>query len=927
VAVNPGSVAGRERELAAVGAFLTAVPDGPRALLVEGEAGIGKTTVWLAAVRAAGDRGFRVLQARPAESESRLSYAAVADIAGAAFGEVRAALPDPQERALAAVLLRAAADEPADARTTATALVTVLTVLAEDGPVLLAIDDVQWLDGASAGALAFVARRFPPRLGLLVTRRSEGVAGVPLGLDRALPEERLERLAVGPLSLAALRQVISERLRMAIPRPVLARIADASGGNPFYALEIARGLPGDGGAGQPLPVPRGMSKLAVERISSLSPAAREAVLVAALLSRPTIAAVSGALPGDAEVLPAIIEAEDAGVLVTERGRIRFTHPLLASAVQGSVSDARRRRMHRRLAEVITDPEERARHRAQAASAPDHQAAAVVEAGARQAALRGAYDASAELFEAACRLTPAGGQEDLARRTLGQALAALKAGDVATARELANGADTEGLPPVVSAERFRLLAEVEWDDGATQLSTEYLERALASAADDRALSARILTRLVLVGMPADPARALGHAERAKGILSEDREPELLASILIDRFVAGVLLGRGARRELLERGLALEARAGPAVYPHPVPLIWFQCVDDIEAARSRHACEDTWARERGDDRMRAERLGYLAMVELHAGQWDLAEQHAERSCETLEQGDVSGRSAYAFAWRSLIDAYRGRIDRARATLQPLVAEAARTEKAWWGANLLSVLGFVEFAAGNHEAADGALTKMRDLLDGIGIKEALLDRTEPFHIESLISLGQLDRARDVLARFEERGRTIPRAWIDVTVPRARALILAAAGDPAAALGALDELDLTVAPRLPFELALAWLVKGRLHRRLRQRRLAAQAFAEARTMFEQLGALAWAQQASSELVRVGPRRRAPDELTATELRVAELAAAGMTNREVARATYMSAKTVEAHLASIYRKLGIRSRAQLGAHVAAPAPAGAPRT
>ena len=818
--MRPGFVVGRERELAAVGAFLVAVPDGPRALLVEGEAGIGKTTVWLAAVRAAGDRGFRVLQARPAESESRLSYAALADIAGVAFDEVRAAMPDPQERALAAVLLRAAADEPADARTTATALVTVLTALAEDCPVLLAIDDVQWLDGASAGALAFVARRFPRRLGLLVTRRTGGVADVPLGLDRALPEERLGRLAVGPLSLAALRQVISERLGTAMPRPVLARIADASGGNPFYALEIARGLPNDAGAGAAavLPVPPAMSKLAMERISSLSPAAREAVLVAALLSRPTIAAVSNVLPGDADASPAIIEAEDAGVLVTERGRIRFTHPVLASAVQGSVSGARRRRMHRRLAEVVTDPEERAQHRAQAASTPDDQTAAVVEAGARQAALRGAYDAAAELFEAACRLTPAGRQEHLAHRTLGQALAALKAGDVATARELADGARTGGLPPALSAERFRLLAEVEWDDGATKLSTEYLERALEAAADDRELSAGILTRLVLVGMPADPARALEHAERAMSILSEDREPELLASILIDRFLAGVLLGRGARRELLERGMALETRAGPAVYPHPVPLIWFQCVDDIEGTVARHAREDTWARERGDDRMRAERLGYLAMVELQAGQWDLAEQHAERSCETLEQADISGRSAYAFAWRSLIDAYGGRIDRARTTLQPLVAEAARTEKAWWGAILLSVLGFVEFAAGNHEAADGALTRMRDLLDGIGIKEALLARTEPFHIESLIALGQLDRAREVFGRLEERGRTIPRAWIDVTVPRARALILAAAGDPAAALSALDELDLTAASRLPFELACAWLVKGRLHRRLKQ-------------------------------------------------------------------------------------------------------------
>jgi hypothetical protein len=168
-------------------------------------------------------------------------------------------------------------------------------------------------------------------------------------------------------------------------------------------------------------------------------------------------------------------------------------------------------------------------------------------------MRGAYDASAELFETARRLTPAGRREDLARRTLGQALAALKAGDVATARGLADSAGTGGLPPVLNVERFRLLAEVEWDDGAAKLSTEYLERALAAAADDRELSAGILTRLVMAGMPADPARALGHAERAMGILSEDRGPQT-ARVHPHR----PLPGRGASRT---RRTPRLARAGP------------------------------------------------------------------------------------------------------------------------------------------------------------------------------------------------------------------------------------------------------------------------------------------------------------------------------------------------------------------------------
>jgi hypothetical protein len=222
-----GDVVGRGRELAEVAAFLTAIPDGPRALLIDGEAGIGKTTVWLDAVRNAEDRGYRVLRARPAESESRLSYAALADIVGPAFEEVGSALPEPQERALATVMLRVATAGPADARTTATALVGVLAALAGELPVLLAIDDAQWLDDASARALEFAVRRLPARLGVLATVRTGAVSGVVLGLDRALPESRFGRVVVGPLSMAALRHVISARFQRSVARPVLARFGSA----------------------------------------------------------------------------------------------------------------------------------------------------------------------------------------------------------------------------------------------------------------------------------------------------------------------------------------------------------------------------------------------------------------------------------------------------------------------------------------------------------------------------------------------------------------------------------------------------------------------------------------------------------------------------------------------------------------------------
>lgn len=528
-----------------VSAFLDSVPRGPRALLVEGEAGIGKSTVWFESVRLAEARGYRVLRARPAESEAKLSYAALADVVGPAFDEARAQLPDPQELALAAALLRVTSGEPADPRTAATAVVGVLAELVRERPVLVAIDDVQWVDLASRRALEFAVRRLPAQVGLFVAGRSGGEVEVPLELDRALVPDALQRLVLGSLSLASLHHIVRERLGTSPTRPMIARIAEASGGNPFFAIEIARAI-GARAAGPsehaPLPVPKSVQKLAAERVSALSGTAREAVLVAASLSRPTADAVITALPDDSDGGAAMIEAEDAGVLVTEHGRIRFTHPLLASAVYGSVSEAHRRALHGRLAEVVSDAEERARHLSQSLTDADESAATEIEGAARQAVLRGAFDAAAELFGAACRLTPAANRESLVRRTLGRASALLRTGDVADARRLAERMEMDGLSPALQAERLQLLAEVEWDDGSIPLATSYLERALDVAGDDPRVSARISARLVLITVPGNPARALQHAEWAVGQVDGERDPLVLSSLLIDLCLLDLMLGR-------------------------------------------------------------------------------------------------------------------------------------------------------------------------------------------------------------------------------------------------------------------------------------------------------------------------------------------------------------------------------------------------
>jgi DNA-binding CsgD family transcriptional regulator len=853
-----------------------------------------------------------VLQARAAETEVQLSYATLADLVGPDFDEVRNALPAIQQRALAAALLRVEADEPFQPRTIGTAFVGVLASMAETGVVIVAVDDVQWLDPASADALAFAARRLPDKVGLLLTRRGDPGEPPPLGLERAFPDGRLDRLTPGPLSLAALHHVLSDRLGSAPPRPALARLAEVSGGNPFLALEIARALGSDPSAiagESPLPVPVDLQAVARERIDALSTHGWNATLVAAALSRPTRDLIVRAVAPEDDDASGLLEAEDAGVLVTEAGRVRFSHPLLASAIYGTAGAERRRRLHERLADVVTEPEERARHLALSTTGPDEAVAAELERAAARAATRGAQDAAAELFAGACRLTPDRRSEAQARRELGHAAALRALGDLEGSRTLAEDAAALASGQL-RARALLLLADIAWITGDPS-SIGKLELALTAAEGDSGLVAQIHAKLVNVAVAVDPAGLLDRARAAAEAIDAERDPAPAASVYLDLVLAETYRGHGEQVELLERWRECEERAGPDAPKTLFALIYFWCIDDFEAARARYALEERWYRERGEDVQRAERLSHICRAELAAGNWDTAERGLDEACATIAQLETPGPWASVYRVRALSDAHRGRLERALATYQ-----AERPGIPWWEALKLSGFAFVQYAAGNHAEVDRALTRMHELTDSLGVRDFFPDRSEPIHVESLVALGDLDRAREELARLEERGRTFPRLWISVALPRVRALVLGAEGDVPGALATLDELDVDAASKLPFELARALLVRGRLLRRAKQKRAAADTFREALAIFERLGAPAWEAQARAELDRVG-LRHSPDELTATERRVAELAAEGLTNREVASQAFMSPKTVQANLTRIYRKLGISSRAELGARMA----------
>ena len=336
---------GRANAAEAIARFTRSVPDGPVGLVIEGEPGIGKTTVWLEAVRMAGEHGYLVVKAKPTEAEVELSFAALGDLLGGVLDDVRDALPPPQRVALEIALLRRDAEVPADPLTTATALVGVLTILSRRDPLVVAIDDAQWLDRASMRVLEFALRRLPPRAGILVACRAGDDATAMLGLDRALAAGRLEHLALGPMSVAALHQLMQSRLGMAPPRPTLVRVAEASRGNPFYALEIATAMERSGAMpalGDPLPVPPQSprpperSHGSALRGSTGSSSGRGCALP------PDHRSVAAALDPDIDAEAALLEAEEAGILVSEGDRLRFSHPLLASTIYGSLTGARRR---------------------------------------------------------------------------------------------------------------------------------------------------------------------------------------------------------------------------------------------------------------------------------------------------------------------------------------------------------------------------------------------------------------------------------------------------------------------------------------------------------------------------------------------------------------------------------------------------------
>ena len=902
------AIVGREAELAAVVELLDVrVQSGPAGLALWGEAGIGKSTVWRAGVDEARERGYDVLMSRPAAGEVRLSYGGLTDLLANVSEAVFDALPAPQRRALNAALLIDDADEHGpDQRAVAAAF---LSVLNRSAPVLLAIDDVQWLDGPTRRAVGYAMRRCRGPVALLTTERAIVSPGAQDWLDTPDPT-RLLKIRVGALSVGALHQVLLNATGRSISRPTMVRITALSDGNPFYAIEIARLLPEV--AARAVSLPTGIGQLVGDRLAALDDSVRRALLVASAAAEPRVDIIEQVC-GTAEVAQVLSAAEDAGLVEMSSGVVRFTHPLWANAVYHDAPPSRRRAVHRQLGRVVTNPEERARHQALATTQLDAEVLAALDAAADHARRRGAASAAAELAE----LAIARGADDVSRR-IRAARDHFNADDHRRARELLTSAIAELGPGCRRAEALCLLGTIVYESETLLRSVEMLEQAFAEAGDDEPLRCQIAMELAFaMAHSGSVAAATRHVTFAVAAAERIGDAGLLAEALAASVVLRVLQGDAVDRDVLQRALTLEDPDRPShalLWPSlnaAVLMVWRH--DVVPARRAFQALAERCI-ERGAESDLWVILSHAAQLALWAGDVTSADALVAELAERARMVASETGQALATGLCGIVRAWCGDVEAARGALVEGLASLAPSRFAVPALHVLAALGKLELSLGNHAAAAGHLAPAVQQLVAIGMTDPEVVPFGPDAAEALIALGRIDEAETVVAQLEHVGVDPDRAWPRAVGARCRGLILAAQGDlegAAASYARAIEAHAQL-PEVRVELARTLLVFGQLQRRRGERYAASSTLEQAARLFDEVGSAQWAINARAELDRIGLRHGRPDQLTPSEAHIAMLAADGLTNRAIAAAVFVSAKTVEAHLGRVYRKLGVRNRAEL---------------
>ena len=902
------AVVSRPLEFRAVTEFLRSASQQPSGLVIEGEPGIGKTTLWLSALEEARGRGYQVFSARVGQAESVLAYAAVADLLRDIDDSVLAELSDVQRVAVDRVLLRASSeDHTTDQHVVAAAFAAVFDRLVTDSPVLIAIDDLQWLDRSSKDVLAFAARRFKGGIGLLVTERSDAEGGSSVTWLHLSTPDRIERVRIGPLSIGGLHMLISSRLGRSLPRPTMVRIAETSGGNPFFALELARAIDIESSQVKSK-LPSSLSELMRLRIGQLDRDARKLLLAAASVADPTVELLAQVTGAPVESLG---DAEAKGIIGIEGNQVRFAHPLLAQSVYTDATAAERRAMHRSLAQTVRVPELRARHMALAASSADPETLNALDIAAKAAAARGAPAAAAELAELAIHL---GG--DHPERLIHAAQHHFNAGDPQRARALLEETVHRLPSGPLRGSALNLLAGVHlYNDNWTE-AVAVLERALDDAEDSPALLVQTLIVLAFgQRMISKFDDSLASVQKAVTNAEQLGDQAVISRALAMSVQLNFMYGNGVDELSLRRAVDLEDpdidghTAFSASMVEGLVLAWTGRLDE---AGARMQALHRRCTERGAENDFTAVASCAALVEIWRGNFAEAARRADEANERAEQG--GGSLAIALSMRSMVAAYLGREDDSRSDARAVLDTADRTASPRLAEWPVMTLGFLEVSIGNHAEALAVMQPMQRTFESIPGTEIMTATFIPDAVEAMIALGRGGEAEPLIAALERNGRRLDRPWMLATGARCRSMLLAAKGDvEAAARKAQEAMAEHERLPMPFERARTQLLVGQLQRRQRQKERSRATLREALQSFEAMGAQLWAGRVRSELARAEVVPTRDLALTPSERRVAELAASGMTNKDVAAALFISPKTVESNLGRIYRKLGINSRADLG--------------
>jgi DNA-binding CsgD family transcriptional regulator len=904
---------GRTTELAQIQQALAEARLGRgSSLLMQGEPGIGKTALLAYAVAAA--RDMSVISARGVEFEADVPYAGLHELLMPAF-DLLDRLPAPQAAALRSSLGLGKRIE-ADRLVIGAATVSLLSAYSEQKPLLVTVDDAHWLDRASADALAFAARRLAADpVALLVSLRR--------GEDSPFSTAGLGDMSVAGLDAASAKTLLEQVAGTPIAADVAAWVLSATGGNPLALLELgaetARLTAPTPDA--PLPIATSVERAYLRRVASLSEPGRRALLLLAAsgpVERQPLAKAAEKLGLAAD---AVDEAEAAtGLVVLPRGRLEFVHPLARAAIYHAAAPSDRRAAHAALAASMTSPEEadrRAWHLAAATSGPDRSVAAAMEQAGARARERSAYAAAAAAFEEAARFTEE--PEARARRLLSSAQSAWLAGSSERAIGLLERAATGTQTLELRCDIDGLLGHIAMRQGQVDRGQALLVRAAAAIRDRDRLKA-----IRLLGDACVSAYGFGHPERrleaahlALELSQADDPPEsqalahvaygtqailsasgsdgpahmrqsvaLFGAVAAERMDALLLLAAGiaglflreakAGRELLDRALLL-ARENAATAALPVLLFFL-----------------------GRDAATTER-------------WSLGRayyEEAARIAADTTQAIWQANSVAGLAW---LDAYEGRdqecVEHAATALDMAERHDMGFVKAWSH----TALGQLEIGRGRPDAGLKHLLACQAAMEDAGIIDPDL-APAPDLVDIYVRLGRQQEARRVLETYAPLAAAKGQPFALARSARAQALL---ASD--AEMSSAFEVALRQHAETPdvFERARTELFFGERLRRARRRVEARRQLRAALRAFERLGAAPWADRAEAELHASGETARPRDDsrrltLTPQELQVAIAIVEGRTTREAAAKLYLSPKTIEYHLRSIYDKLEIRSREEL---------------